>query len=208
MVHLSVIDYFICSKKIIIDCEEIANTRNQSEMIVELANQIGYFPVFTWISSLGKLLDTVIAASTGQSAGIASSPETQIQKILESAAIALRDVSPQSEDFKEDTRKKGDNGIVNVVKRWIGKELGVKNDEDRDPHDVRADIPVIVFDNFMHRESAQTEQLWTEMANFAGLLIENEVAHVVFVSSNVAVHKVLNKGNQKVYLFILKPSRK
>ncbi|KAI7856021.1 RNA12 protein-domain-containing protein [Circinella umbellata] len=181
--------------KIIVDCEEIANTRNQSEMIVELAKQIGYFPVFTWISSLGKLLDTVIAASTGQSAGIASSPEAQIQKILESAAIALRDVSPQSENIKEDNRKKDDKGVVNVVKRWVGKELGVKDDQDRDPHDVRADIPVIVFDNFMHRESAQTEQLWVEMANFAGLLIENEVAHVVFVSSNVAVHKVLNKAS-------------
>ncbi|KAI9274452.1 RNA12 protein-domain-containing protein [Phascolomyces articulosus] len=180
--------------KIIVDCEAISNTRNQSEMIVELAKQIGYFPVFTWVSSLGKLLDTVIAASTGQGAGIASSPEAQIQKILESAALALRDVTPEPEDFKEDTREK-EYGILDGFRRWIDHQLGLKSDKDRDPHDVRADIPVVVFDNFMHRESTMTEELWTELANFAGLLIENEVAHVVFVSSNVIVHKVLNKAS-------------
>ncbi|KAI9497812.1 RNA12 protein-domain-containing protein [Zychaea mexicana] len=181
------------NNKILIDCEALANTRNQSEMIVDLAKQLGYFPVFTWVSSMGKLLDTVIAASTGQSAGIASSPEAQIQKILESAAIALRDVSPQSDEFKEDGRRKK-RGIYDGIKYWISRKLEMKNDEKRDPHDVRKDIPVIVFDNFMHRETSMTEHLWTEISHFASLLIENEVAHVVFVSSNVSVNKILNKA--------------
>ncbi|KAI8145832.1 RNA12 protein-domain-containing protein [Fennellomyces sp. T-0311] len=178
--------------KILIDCEELANSRNQSEMIVELAKQLGYFPVFTWVASMGKLLDTVIAASTGQSAGIASSPEAQIQKILETAAIALREVSPD-ELFKEDSKAKK-RGILEGLERWVHKKLNTEREEERDPQEIRKDIPVVVLDNFMYRETSMTEHLWSELANFAGLLVENEVAHVVIVSSNVGVNKVLNKA--------------
>ena len=185
--------FFNYSHKILIDCEELANSRNQSEMIVELAKQLGYFPIFTWIASMGKLIDTMIAASTGQTAGIASSPEAQIQNILEAAAIALRKVSPD-ELLKEDNKPKK-KGIAEGVERWFYKKFETADDT-RDPQEIRKDIPIVVLDNFMYRETSMTEHLWTELANFAGLLVENEVAHVVIVSSNVAVTKILSKGKK------------
>ncbi|ORY96952.1 RNA12 protein-domain-containing protein [Syncephalastrum racemosum] len=175
--------------KIIINCEELANSRSMTDVTTALAKQLGYFPVFTWVSSMSNLLETVVTATTGQKAGLSSSPDTQIKRILETAAVALRDVTPKerSKERHEDTSHLS---IIETVKKWFVRDDG----EEPSPEDVRGEIPIVVFDNFMYKETAFNSQLWTEMAEFAALLVENEVAHVVFVSSNVSVNKVLSRA--------------
>ncbi|CDH60396.1 rna12 protein [Lichtheimia corymbifera JMRC:FSU:9682] len=180
--------------KITIDCEELANTRNQTEMTLALAKQLGYFPVFTWIASLSKLLDTLVTATTGQNAGLASSPHAQIKKILETTAVALREIMPEDEDDEDGYKK---NTIWKAIQRWWEHE-DKKNARESGIEfkaiDPREEIPVVVIDNFMCRDTPKQEQLWNELADFAGLLVENEVAHVVFVTSNVGVNKILTKA--------------
>lgn len=199
---------FAYRNKIFIDCEELAGTRNQSETTAALAKQLGYFPVFTWVASASKLLETVVVASTGQkTTGLMSSPDAQIRKILETAAIALRDVKGTHRQEQEQDKESATSSLLETLRRRLQNLLLQKNDdttekvardldqeEKKGPHDAGENIPVVVIDNFMYRETAKNELLWEELANFASLLVENEVAHVVFVSSNVGVNKILSKG--------------
>ncbi|KAI8341615.1 RNA12 protein-domain-containing protein [Choanephora cucurbitarum] len=192
--------------KLFIDCEELATARNQSEMTKGLAKEVGYFPVFTWAASMSGMFDTMIAATTGQKTSFSSSPDSQMKDILETVAIALREIVPNE---KEARRRAKENKhhvtllshIKHVVLDLIGKEdlqkTSVDDDEkEGDDSDELTEklIPIVVIDNYMYRETAKNAKLWEELAEWASLLIENEIAHVVFVSSNAGVMKTLGKA--------------
>lgn len=188
----------MCRNNLFIDCEELANARNQSDMINILAKQVGYFPVFTWISSINNVLETVVVATTGQKGGFTSSPETQIRKILEAVAVAVGQVD-QKEKAREARSQGKDRSLLDSIKHWFDLRLQSPKDKKRSSADgekdpMQADQPVVIIDNFMYRETPQNQILWNELADFAALLVENEVAHVVFISSNVGVQKVLSRG--------------
>ncbi|KAI9322119.1 RNA12 protein-domain-containing protein [Dichotomocladium elegans] len=191
--------------RLVIDCEELINTRNISETTLVLAKQVGYFPVFTWIASLTKLIDTLVTAGTGQSAGLASSPHAQIKKVLETTALTLRDVMPPPEEQDHQQQQQQSDGspanetrkpgVMEVVREWFPTKNSKKSlSTAEEKHDRREEIPVVVIDNFMSRGSPKNDELWQELAEFAALLVENELAHVVFVTSNVGVNKILSKA--------------
>ncbi|RCI03787.1 mitochondrial escape protein 2 [Rhizopus stolonifer] len=173
--------------KIYIDCGKIASARNQSDMTKSLAKEVGYFPLFTWIASMSGLMDTMITATTGQKTNFSTSTDSQIKNILETVAIALRDIVPEE--------KKGDEH----EEKWIEKlqhlifeqktltQETVKKEKDTENHLDQKNIPVVVIDNFMCRETSKNAFLWEELAEWAALLIENGIAHVVFVSSNATL---------------------
>ncbi|KAG0247597.1 mitochondrial escape protein 2 [Mortierella polycephala] len=57
------------------------------------------------------------------------------------------------------------------------------------------EIPVIVIDGYMSREKGpHAKELWTHLADWAAVLVENHVAHVIFLSNNVAASKPLSKS--------------
>ncbi|KAI1317477.1 mitochondrial escape protein 2 [Mortierella claussenii] len=57
------------------------------------------------------------------------------------------------------------------------------------------DIPVVVIDGYMSREKGpHAKELWTFLADWAAVLVENHVAHVVFISNNVGASKPLSKA--------------
>ncbi|OAD00271.1 hypothetical protein MUCCIDRAFT_44126, partial [Mucor lusitanicus CBS 277.49] len=155
--------------KLFIDCEAVGSGRNQSDMTKNLAKEVGYFPVFTWVSSMSGLIDTVVAATTGQKTGLSTNPDSQTKAILETVAIALRDRSAEADHEKS------------------------SEEADEDKLDEKS-IPIVVIDNYMYRETTKNAKLWEELAEWAALLIENEIAHVVFVSSNAGVMKTLGKA--------------
>ena len=60
------------------------------------------------------------------------------------------------------------------------------------------DIPVVIIDGYMSREKGpHTKEFWTYLADWAAVLVENHVAHVIFISNNVTASKPLSKGNLK-----------
>jgi len=64
------------------------------------------------------------------------------------------------------------------------------------------DIPVVVLDGFMSREKGpHARELWTFLAEWAAILAENHIAHVVFISNNVAASKPLSRG---MFLLLMK----
>ncbi|KAF9913799.1 mitochondrial escape protein 2, partial [Lobosporangium transversale] len=64
------VDYVIRNKKnkVIIRCEELANARSEGELLTNLAKQIGYIPLFQFMSTINNMLDMAITATTGQRA--------------------------------------------------------------------------------------------------------------------------------------------
>jgi hypothetical protein len=193
--------FFYCRNKLFIDCEDLANSRNKSEMTKNLAKEVGYFPVFTWLASMSGLIDTAVTATTGQKANLASSPDSQIKAILETVAIALRDVVPNEKEARHRADEEAQRGnILKRIKNLItGRRLVevIKEKEEELTNDEKLDeksVPIVVIDNFMYRETAKNAILWEELAEWAALLIENGIAHVVFVTSNASVMKTLGKA--------------
>lgn len=171
-------------------------------MTKNLAKEVGYFPVFTWLASMSGLIDTAVTATTGQKANLASSPDSQIKAILETVAIALRDVVPNEKEERRRAEEEAQReNIIQRLKnlvtgRRLAEVIKEKNEEeerDEDKLDEKS-IPIVVIDNFMYRETAKNATLWEELAEWAALLIENGIAHVVFVTSNPGVMKILGKA--------------
>lgn len=190
--------------KLFIDCEAVGSGRNQSDMTKNLAKEVGYFPVFTWVSSMSGLIDTVVAATTGQKTGFSTKPDSQTKAILETVAIALRDVVPNEKEARKRAEEEAEReNFLERLKSLItgrkAKQTATTDDEksseeaDEDKLDEKS-IPIVVIDNYMYRETTKNAKLWEELAEWAALLIENEIAHVVFVSSNAGVMKTLGKA--------------
>ncbi|KAI8372407.1 RNA12 protein-domain-containing protein [Blakeslea trispora] len=205
--------------KLFIDCEDLATARNQSEMTKGLAKEVGYFPVFTWAASMSGMFDTMIAATTGQKTSFSSSPDSQMKDILETVAIALREIVPSEREARRRAEEKRHHiTLLHQLKEFVSRITGnedirnssdkklnshsEKNDGDKKKDDDESDedkltqklIPIVVIDNYMYRETVKNAKLWEELAEWASLLIENEIAHVVFVSSNAGVMKTLGKA--------------
>jgi putative cell wall-binding protein len=163
---------------------------------------VGYFPVFTWVASLSGLLDTFVFATTGQKSGLSSSPENQIKQVLETVAVSLRDIVPnESEKRRQAEEKENKATLLEKFERYmtghkrpIQKKVKTDEESEQERKALELSTPVVIIDNYLHRETAKSEVLWKEIAEWASLLIENEVAHVVIVSSNAGVIKPLAKG--------------
>lgn len=57
------------------------------------------------------------------------------------------------------------------------------------------EIPVIIIDGYMSREKGpHAKELWTFLADWAAVLVENHIAHVVFLTNNVSASKPLSKA--------------
>lgn len=165
-------------------------------MTKSLAKQVGYFPVFTWATSMSGLVDTMIAATTGQKAGLSTTPDSQIKNILETVAIALRDIVPKEKEAKRKSEEENATLLTRIGNFLQGKPIHHEEEDEKKKENKENDdddIPIIVLDNYMYRETAKNAKLWEELAEWAALLIENEIAHVVFVSANAGVMKTLGK---------------
>ncbi|ORX88802.1 hypothetical protein K493DRAFT_410813 [Basidiobolus meristosporus CBS 931.73] len=156
--------------KIVIDCKKISGARNDNELLKILAKQVGYFPLFSFLVGATNLLDSFVSATTGQKAGLSSTTSSQIKKILECIAISLHSVVRKIRSQHEEEIK----------------EKGSLLEED--------DIPVVIIDGFMYKETEQLQDLWTNLAEWGALLVEGKLAHVIFVSKNVAALKNLSKA--------------
>jgi hypothetical protein len=55
------------------------------------------------------------------------------------------------------------------------------------------DIPVIVIDSYMTKD-IENNGIWEHLAKLASTLVENRIAHVIFISTNVGIVKHLSKG--------------
>lgn len=78
---------------LVIDCKPVVESKGESTTIKKLAGQVGYRPVFSWANQLSSLVDLAIQGTTGVKSGFSETLDSQLNKILENTATALKKVS-------------------------------------------------------------------------------------------------------------------
>jgi hypothetical protein len=156
----------------------------------------------TFEGQLKKILDTLTIAiqqasptkdmSTFSPEAIMKKIEATLEEKARRAAIVSSGLgltaacptdTPVAATSALDLRRKGDTEAKKrreaEERRWV------------DPDE----IPVIIIDGYMSREKGpHAKELWTFLADWAAVLVENHIAHVVFLSNNVAASKPLSKA--------------
>ncbi|KAF9917632.1 mitochondrial escape protein 2, partial [Lobosporangium transversale] len=198
------------SHKVIIRCEALANARSESEILTNLAKQVGYIPLFQFMNNLNNMMDMAITATTGQKAGLSATFEGQLKKILDTLTVAIQQASPtkdmsatspevimkkieatlEQKTQKEQKQAAADpsNPTTQPTKPKRAKAKGKKGKEKEEEEKTwcdPGDIPVIVIDGYMSREKGpHAKELWTFLAEWAAVLVENHVAHSDILSLN------------------------
>ncbi|KAI0048209.1 exonuclease [Auriscalpium vulgare] len=120
---------------LIIDYSELARASSDMRLIDALAQQTGYWPVFTMLNSMNNLIDLASVGLIGQKAGISTSLPEQVKQILEITGAALRGVSSthvkktkraRTMASKKEERKKKEDWTRERVRRgvWSDPRLG------------------------------------------------------------------------------------
>ncbi|KAF8666604.1 RNA12 protein [Rhizoctonia solani] len=205
---------------IIIDCAKILNTPNDSSMIRELATQTGYWPYFSFLTSLNNMIDLASVGLIGQKAGFSSTTESQLKDILNIATEALRRVK---EDRKKNTSRGAERAHIisqrsdrdsvqrvdpsaslaqNAISGDEKYAATVTNEKEilpplpnfpeqapipvagrSGPEETKDDLPIVVITNYQP-QGAKREEVLNVLAEWAAKLVEDKVAHVIFVCIN------------------------
>lgn len=153
-----------------IDCSALVKSRSDSAFLKAASRSLGYYPVFPWMNSISTFLDLIAQGLTGQKTGFSESIETQFKNMLTTAATAV------SQSALEKRAKNQDGTRENYL------QLHPENK------------PVIVIRNLVSRSEEKNSFVYTQLAEWAAGLIQANVAHVVFVTDDVAYDKVLEKS--------------
>ncbi len=174
-----VIDHALAHKReahrlLVVDCKPVQEARGDAATIAAAAAQVGYRPVFSWINNISGLLDLAAQGMTGMKAGFSETLETQLVKIYNNTATALKQVALED-------RKKDD------------KDSNLSDDEYLEAHPESR--PVVVVDNFLHKNNEGDAQLvYDKLAEWAASLTTSNIAHVVFLTNDISFTKSLSKA--------------
>ncbi|PVH99625.1 hypothetical protein DM02DRAFT_656180 [Periconia macrospinosa] len=158
--------------KLVIDCKPIQEARGDSATINAAAAGVGYKPVFSWLNSISGMIDMAAAGSTGIKTGFSETLDSQLAKIWNTTGTALRQIA-LSQRHKDD------------------KDANLEDDEWLEEHpELR---PVVVIDNFLHK-SQEGGVVYDKISDWAARLTTSNVAHVVFLTHDVAYSKSLSKA--------------
>ncbi|PHH60698.1 hypothetical protein CDD82_2243 [Ophiocordyceps australis] len=157
---------------LLIDCKPIAEASGEAGTIKNLAGAMGYRPVFSWANSISSMIDLAVQSTTGVKAGFSETLESQMTKILQTTATALKEVALAGRSNKD-------------------KDANLSEDAFLEAHAERR--PVVVIDNFLHKNDEKTI-VYDRIAEWAASLVQNNVAHVIILTSDTAYSKPLSKA--------------
>jgi hypothetical protein len=158
--------------KLVIDCKPIQEARGDSPTICAAAAQVGYFPVFSSFNSMSGWIDLAAQGATGVKTGFSETLETQMVKIFNNTAAALKEIALHD-------RKKTD------------KDASLSDDEYLEAHPERR--VVVVIDNFLHK-AQESNIVYDKIAEWAAGLTSANLAHVIFLTHDVSWSKSLSKA--------------
>ena len=157
---------------LLIDCKPIVEARGETSKIKHLAQAVGYRPVFLWANSVSSLIDLAVQSTTGVKAGFSENFDSQLNKILYTAATALKQVA-LCERSKKD------------------KDANLSDDAYLEAHPEQR--PVVVIDNFLHKAEDQAI-IYDKISEWAASMVQNSAAQVVFLTSDPSYTKLLSKA--------------
>ncbi|KAJ3787851.1 exonuclease [Lentinula aff. detonsa] len=210
-------------KSLIIDCRELSKASSDAQLVAGLAKQTGYWPIFSFLNSMNNLIDLASVGLIGQKAGLSRSVDEQLQQILDTVALALRNVSEkqhkdiakkiqtrehnkpaEQSDKAEKSRKeesqneKGNTPDIDQKQAQESQTSSTKTrkKKEKDVTEIQAveALPIVVIRNFAGK--AVREDLLDGLAQWAAKLAENQIAHVIVISDNRENSKKLAKALQ------------
>ncbi|KAG6003727.1 hypothetical protein E4U21_001780 [Claviceps maximensis] len=169
-----VMDQALAGRKnvLLIDCRPIVDASGEAGTIKRLASAVGFRPVFSWANSISSMVDLAVQSTTGVKAGFSETLESQVNKILHTTTTALKEI-----------------GLAARSKR--DKDAQLSEDAYLEAHpESRA---VIVIDNFLHKNEGVTI-VYDKIADWAASLVQNNIAHVIFLTSDGSFSKPLSRA--------------
>jgi hypothetical protein len=157
---------------LVIDCKPIQEARGDAATISAVAEQVGYRPIFSWMNSFSSLIDLAVQGTIGVKSGFSETLDTQLGKILQSTAMALKKIGL-------DDRAKDD------------KDASLADDDYLEAHPERR--PTIIIDNFLHKNQDSTV-VYDKIAEWAAGLTSANIAHVIFLTNDISYSKPLSKA--------------
>ena len=158
--------------KLVIDCKPIMEARGDSSTIAAAAQEVGYRPVFSWMNSISSLVDLAAQGTIGTKTGFSETVDTQLDNIWQNTKGALKSIALEG-------RRKGD------------KDANLGEDEYLEAHPERR--PVVVIDHFLHKGQENT-LVYDKLAKWAAGLTTANIAHVIFLTTDVSFGKSLGKA--------------
>lgn len=157
---------------LVIDCKPIIEARGESGTIKKLASAVGYRPIFSWANQLSSLIDLAIQSTTGVKSGFSETLDSQLNKILHNTAAALKEVSLSGRDKDFGDVDSSDDAFLEA------------HPEKR---------AVVVIDNFLLKNE-ETSIIYDKLSEWAAALVQANIAHVVFMTSDTSYSKPLSKS--------------
>lgn len=155
-----------------IDCKPIQEARGDSATISAAAKAVGYRPVFSWMNSISSLVDLAAQGTIGVKSGFSETLDAQLGKIWQNTATALQQVALAHRDKTD-------------------KDAALSDDDWLEAH---AEFrPVVVIDNFLHRNE-DSNVVYDKLADWAANLTTANVAHVIFLTNDISYSKSLSKA--------------
>ncbi len=169
-----VVDQALKDRKniLVIDCKPILEARGDSATISALANTVGYRPVFSWMNSFSSLIDLAAQGAIGVKSGFSETLDSQIGKILSNTFAAVKEIALDQRDRSE-------------------KDIALSDDDYLDAHPECR--PTIIIDNFLHK-TEDSGIVYDKIAEWAAGLTTANIAHVIFLTSDISYSKPLNKA--------------
>nr|KAJ3419606.1 mitochondrial escape protein 2 [Polyrhizophydium stewartii] len=161
--------------KLVIHCEDLVG-QPEHILISRLASQVNFSPSFGFMSQITTFMDAIITATTGAKAGLSTTKENEIRKILDCVTKAVTDLTVKQRQARL-------------------KALDELSRRDADSLDVpEVEYPVIVIEDYLGKENSRGEFLYSMLTEWAAIITaQYRVAHVVFVSDNPAAVRELGK---------------
>ncbi|KAK0704659.1 RNA12 protein-domain-containing protein [Lasiosphaeris hirsuta] len=157
---------------LVLDCKPVVEARGEAGTLKKLAAQVGYRPVFSWTNNISSLVDLAIQSTTGVKASFSENLESQLVKILQVTASALKEVSLAD-------------------KKESDKDAALSEDAYLEAHPERR--AVVVIDSFLHKNE-EKGIVYEKIADWAAALVQSNAAHVVFLTNDTSYSKSLSKS--------------
>ncbi|CCK70396.1 Yme2p KNAG_0E01300 [Huiozyma naganishii CBS 8797] len=174
------------------DCDRIVKSRTDSKFLKSVANELGYFPIFPWINSFTTIIDLMVQGLTGQKTGLSESKEAQFRNMLTTSLLAVRRIALKG--YKQNVTE--NNEVVNIKEEdYLQQHPEAK--------------PVIVIDRFAGK-SDMNAFVYKELADWAAMLVQMNIAHVIFLTETIASDEILSESypNQVFKTLILSDATK
>lgn len=171
-----VMDYVLDKnrQKMVIDCKKISEARGDSATIAAAAAEVGYRPVFSWMNSISSMIDLAAMGTIGTKTGFSETLDQQLSKIWNNTATALKQLAL--------SHRKRDDVDANLA-----------DDDWLEAHPEHR--PVVVIDNFLHKSNETgADMVYDKLAEWAARLTTSNIAHVMFLTTDVSFSKSLSKA--------------